>query len=113
EAIRPAIPLLAAYALAYINIGIFWTNHHHMLATASRVNGRALWANLFLLFWLTLMPFVIRWIGEAGVTSHPVAAYGVVRVWAASGYLGLERELILAEGSESRIRAVVGSRAKE
>ena len=84
EAIRPAIPLLAAYALAYINIGIFWTNHHHMLATASRVNGRALWANLYLLFWLTLMPFVIRWIGEAGITPQPVAAYGVVKVLAAS-----------------------------
>ena len=113
QAIQPAIPLLVAYALAYINIGIFWTNHHHMLATASRVNGRALWANLFLLFWLTLMPFVIRWIGLAGVTAQPVAAYGVVTVLAASGYLWLERELIMAEGSESRIRAVVGSRTKE
>ena len=113
QATRPAIPLLVAYALAYINIGIFWTNHHHMLATASRVNGRALWANLFLLFWLTLMPFVIRWIGLAGVTSQPVAAYGVVTVLAASGYIWLERELILAEGTESRIRAVVGSRTKE
>ena len=113
QAIRPAIPLLVAYALAYINIGIFWTNHHHMLATASRVNGRALWANLFLLFWLTLMPFVIRWIGLAGVMSQPVAAYGVVTVLAASGYIWLERELILAEGTESRIRAVVGSRTKE
>ena len=113
QAIRPAIPLLVAYALAYINIGIFWTNHHHMLATASRVNGRALWANMFLLFWLTLMPFVIRWIGLAGVTSQPVAAYGIVTVLAASGYIWLERELILAEGTESRIRAVVGSRKKE
>jgi uncharacterized membrane protein len=113
EAIRPAIPLLVAYALAYINIGIFWTNHHHMLATASRVNGRALWANLFLLYWLTLMPFVIRWVGLAGVTPQPVAAYGAVTVAASFGYLWLERELILAEGTESRIRAVVGSRKKE
>jgi uncharacterized membrane protein len=113
HAIQPVIPLLAAYALAYINIGIFWTNHHHMLATASRVNGRALWANLFLLFWLTLMPFVIRWIGLAGVTPQPVAAYGAVTVMAAFGYIWLERELILAEGTESRIRAVVGSRQKE
>jgi uncharacterized membrane protein len=113
RAIQPVIPLLVAYALAYINIGIFWTNHHHMLATASRVNGRALWANLFLLFWLTLMPFVIRWIGLAGVTPQPVAAYGVVTVLAAFGYIWLERELILAEGTESRIRAVVGSRRKE
>ena len=113
QAVRPAIPLLVAYALAYINIGIFWTNHHHMLATASRVNGRALWANLFLFFWLTLMPFVIRWIGLAGFTPQPVAAYGVVTLMAAFGYMWLERELILAEGTESRIRAVVGSRRKE
>lgn len=113
EKIQPAIPLLIAYAMAFINIGIFWTNHHHMLATASRVNGRALWANLFLLFWLTLMPFVIRWVGFAGVTAEPVAAYGVVTVMAAFAYIWLERELILAEGTESRIRAVVGSRTKE
>jgi len=113
QALQPVIPLLVAYALAFINIGIFWTNHHHMLATASRVNGRALWANLFLLFWLTLMPFVIRWIGLAGVTPKPVAAYGAVTVMAAFGYIWLERELILAEGTESRIRAVVGSRKKE
>ncbi len=113
QAIQPVIPLLVAYAMAFINIGIFWTNHHHMLATASRVNGPALWANLFLLFWLTLMPFVIRWIGLAGVTPQPVAAYGVVTVMAAFAYIWLERELILAEGTESRIRAVVGSRTKE
>jgi uncharacterized membrane protein len=113
NAIQPVIPLLVAYALAYINIGVFWTNHHHMLATASRVNGSALWANLFLLFWLTLMPFVIRWIGLAGVTAQPVAAYGAVTVMAAFGYIWLERELIRAEGTESRIRRAVGSRRKE
>jgi uncharacterized membrane protein len=113
QAIRPAIPLLVTYALAYINIGIFWTNHHHMLATASRVNGAALWANLFLMFWLTLMPFVIRWMGIAGITAAPLSAYGVTCILAAAGYIWLERELILAEGTESRIRAVVGSRKKE
>lgn len=113
DAIKPAIPLLAAYPLAFVNIGIFWTNHHHMLSTATRVNGRALWANFFLLFWLTLVPFVIRWIGLAGITPQPVAAYGIVMIMAAIGYLWLERELILAEGTESRIRAVVGPRKKE
>lgn len=113
EEIEPVIPLLAAYTLAFINIGIFWTNHHHMLAAARRANGRALWANLFLLYWLTLIPFVIRWIGLAGFTPQPVAAYGVVTVMAAFGYIWLERELILAEGAESQIRAVVGSRKKE
>ncbi len=113
QAIAPAIPLLITYALAFVNIGIFWTNHHHMLATASQVNGRALWANLFLLYWLTLMPFVIRWMSVAGITAEPVAAYGIVCIMAAFGYIWLERELILAEGTGSRIREVVGSRNKE
>jgi uncharacterized membrane protein len=113
DALEPVIPLLVAYALAFINLGIFWTNHHHMLATAGRVSGRALWANLFLLFWLTLVPFVIRWIGLTGFEPLPVASYGAVIVMAALGYLILERELIIAEGTESRIRAVVGSRKKE
>jgi uncharacterized membrane protein len=112
-AIKPALPLLGAYALAFVNIGIFWTNHHHLLQTARRVNGPALWANLFLLFWLTLMPFVIRWIGEAGITALPVAAYGADLIMAAFAYLLLERALIAAEGPESRIRAAVGSRTKE
>jgi len=112
-AFKPIIAPLLTYALAFVNIGIFWTNHHHMMATASRVSGLALWANLFLLFWLTLMPFVIRWIGVSGLTAQPVAGYGGVTVMAAVGYLWLERELILAEGTGSRIRAVVGSRKKE
>jgi uncharacterized membrane protein len=113
EAVKPALPLLGAYALAFVNIGIFWTNHHHMLQTARKVNGRVLWANLFLLFWLTLVPFVIRWIGEAGIKALPVATYGAVLVMAAFGYLILERELIAAEGSESKILKAVGSRVKE
>lgn len=113
EEIEPVAPQLAAYALAFTNIGIFWTNHHHMLAVARRASGRALWANLFLLYWLTLIPFVIRWIGVAGFTPQPVAAYGAVTMMAATGYIWLERELIQAEGAESRIRAVVGSRRKE
>ena len=113
QAVRPIMPLIATYALAYVNIGIFWTNHHHMLATATRVNGRALWANLFLLFWLTLMPFVIRWMSVAGITAPPLSAYGFVCILAAVGYIWLERELILAEGTESLIRKVVGSRWKE
>lgn len=113
EEIEPVMQQLGAYALAFVNIGIFWTNHHHMLAAARRASGRALWANMFLLYWLSLIPFVIRWIGVAGFTPQPVAAYGAVTVMAAFGYIWLERELILAEGAESRIRAVVGSRKKE
>jgi len=66
EAIKPVLPLLGAYALSFVNVGIFWSNHHHMLQSARRVNGAVLWANLGLLFWLSLVPFVIRWIDEAG-----------------------------------------------
>ena len=69
--------------LSYVNVGIFWNNHHHMLHATERVDGRVLWANLGLLFWLTLVPFVIRWIDEAGFTTAPVAAYGVVLAGAA------------------------------
>jgi len=113
EAIRPALPLLGAYALSFVNIGIFWTNHHHMLQSAARVDGRVLWANLFLLFWLSLVPFLIRWIGEAGISALPVAAYGAVLIMASLAYLLLERTLMAAEGEGSKVEAAVGSRRKE
>ena len=86
--------------LSYINVGIFWNNHHHMLHVTERVDGRVLWANLGLLFWLSLVPFVIRWIDEAGFTTAPVAAYGVVLAGAAIGYLILERTIIAVNGAE-------------
>lgn len=112
-ALMPALPLLAAYALSFVNVGIFWSNHHHMLQSVKRVNGAVLWANLGLLFWLSLIPFVIRWIDEGGITAWPVAAYGFVLVMAALSYLVLERALIAAEGEESGVGAAVGSRFKE
>ena len=113
EAVKPVLPILGAYALSFVNVGIFWSNHHHMLQSVRRVNGAVLWANLFLLFSLSLVPFVIRWIDEAGVTAWPVATYGAVLVIAAIGYLLLERALIAAEGEESKVRDAVGSRFKE
>lgn len=113
EAIRPALPLLGAYALSFVNIGIFWTNHHHMMQLAGKVDGRVLWANLFLLFWLSLVPFVIRWIGEAGISALPVAAYGAILIMASLAYLQLERTLMAAEGEGSKVAAAVGSRLKE
>jgi len=72
--LRPLLPLLGAYLLAFINVGIFWSNHHHMMHAARKVDGAVLWANLALLFCLSLVPFVIRWIGEEGITALPVAA---------------------------------------
>jgi uncharacterized membrane protein len=113
EALKPVLPLLAVYALSFINVGIFWSNHHHMMQSVSRVNGAVLWANLALLFWLSLIPFVIRWIDEAAMTPWPVAAYGFVLVAAAIAYIILERTLIRAEGDDSKLSLAVGSKLKE
>jgi uncharacterized membrane protein len=112
-ALRPDITLFGAYALSFVNVGIYWNNHHHMMQTARRVDGRVLWANLFLLFWLSLFPFLIRWIGEAGVTALPVAAFGVILLLAGLAYYLLERALIDAEGDTSKIAKAVGSKTKE
>ena len=106
-------PFLGIYALSFVNVGIFWNNHHHMMQAARTVDGRVLWANLALLFWLSLVPYEIRWMGEAGIVDWPVAAYGGVLMMAAVSYLLLERALIAAEGGQSRVRVATGSRWKE
>jgi uncharacterized membrane protein len=113
EAVRAVLPLLGIYALSFVNIGIYWNNHHHMLQSVKHIDGRVLWANLLLLFWLSLLPLLIRWVGEAGVTTMPVAAFGVDLVLAAFSYVVLERALIAAEGEESKIAKAVGSKTKE
>jgi len=110
---RPDLTLFGAYALSFVNVGIYWNNHHHMLQSARRVDGRALWANLFLLFWLSLFPLLIRWIGEAGISALPVAAFGVVLLLAGFAYYLLERALIAAEGGDSQIAEAVGGKTKE
>jgi uncharacterized membrane protein len=102
------LPIFLAYVLSYVNVGIFWNNHHHMLHAAERVDGRVLWANLFLLFWLTLVPFVIRWIDEAGITALPTAAYGFVLAMAAIGYSFLQRSIV-ARGKNPKLAAAIGS----
>ena len=112
-AVKPVLPLLIAYLLAFINVGIYWSNHHHMLQAAKRVNGQVLWANNALLFFLSLVPFLIRWIGEEGVHPLPVAAYGLILVLSAIGYFVLERALIGAEGDESKVKEAVGAKHKE
>jgi len=112
-ALRPVLPIFAAYALSFIYVGIYWNNHHHMMQSAKRVDGRVLWSNLFLLFWISLFPFVIRWVDERGITSFPVAAFGVVLFMAAIAYFVLERALIAAEGEDSAIARAVGSSLKE
>jgi uncharacterized membrane protein len=112
-AVKPVLPLLGAYLLSFINIGIFWNNHHHMLQSTRKVSGAVLWANLALLFWLTLIPLVIRWIDEAGMTPWPVASYGALMVFASIAYLVLEHALISAEGEGSVVKKAIGSRFKE
>ena len=96
-ALQAGLPIFLDYALSYVNVGIFWNNHHHMLHATERINGRVLWSNLFLLFWLSLIPFVIRWMDEAGITPLPTAAYGAVLVMAAIGYTMLQRAIIAAK----------------
>ncbi|MDE2137231.1 MAG: DUF1211 domain-containing protein [Gammaproteobacteria bacterium] len=107
-ALRADVPLLLAYVLSYVNVGIFWNNHHHMLHVTEKVNGRVLWANLALLFWLSLVPFVIRWIDEAGFLPAPVAAYGVVLACAAVSYTVLQAQIIAANGRDSRLAVATG-----
>ncbi|MCY7339757.1 MAG: TMEM175 family protein [Sphingomonas bacterium] len=116
QALAPLWPVLGAYALSFVNIGIFWNNHHHLMHLVRKVNGRVLWANLLLLFWLSLVPFVIRWIGEAHVSPAPVAAYGLVLTMAALSYWVLERAIIaadVAEEGEAPLELVVGSVVRE
>ena len=111
-AVQQGLPIFLTYVLSYINIGIFWTNHHHMLHATDRVDGRVLWANLFLLFWLSLIPFIIRWIDETGFKSLPVAAYGVVLAMAAIGYTVLQSAIIARNGRSSALATAVGSDLK-
>jgi uncharacterized membrane protein len=105
-------PVFLAYALSYINVGIFWNNHHHMLHVSEHIDGRVLWTNLFLLFWLTLVPFEVRWIDETHVAPLPTAAYGVVLFMAAVGYLALERALIAVNGPNSQLATAIGAEWK-
>jgi uncharacterized membrane protein len=107
-ALRADVPLLLTYVLSYVNVGIFWNNHHHMLHVTERVNGKVLWANLALLFWLSLVPFVIRWLDEAGFTALPTAAYGVVLACAAVCYTVLQRQIIAANGRDSHLALATG-----
>jgi uncharacterized membrane protein len=105
-------PTLAGYALSYVNVGIFWNNHHHMLHATRRINGTVLWMNLLLLFALSLVPFDIKWMGESGFAALPTAAYGVVLVMASASYGLLERAIIRADPANASLAEAVGSDRK-
>jgi uncharacterized membrane protein len=107
-ALQPLIPVLSSYLLSFIFLGIYWSNHHHLLHAVDRVDGRILWANLHLLFWLSLVPFVTAWMGENHFARVPVAIYGVVLLAASIAYYILTRALIALHGRTSTLAIAVG-----
>jgi uncharacterized membrane protein len=107
-ALRPLWPVVLSYTLSFVNLGIYWNNHHHMLHVTRRVNGAILWANLHLLFWLSLVPFTTGWMGENHFAPVPTAVYGVVLLLAALAYYILQRAIIRSQGPRSVLAAAVG-----
>jgi uncharacterized membrane protein len=107
-ALRPLLPVFLSYVLSFIYVGIYWSNHHHLFHAVRHVNGRILWANLHLLFWLSLIPFVTGWMGENHFAALPVALYGVVLLFAAIAYFILARVLISYHGGDSTLAKALG-----
>jgi len=106
--LRPLIPAILSYLLSFIFLGIYWSNHHHLLQAAEHVNGAVLWANLHLLFWLSLTPFVTNWMGENQFVSWPVALYGTVLLFAAVAYFILVQALLSLHGAKSTLAKALG-----
>jgi uncharacterized membrane protein len=111
-ALRPLAAEFATYVLSFMLLGIYWTNHHHLLQASERVNGTVLWANLHLLFWLSLVPFTTRWMGEQSFAPGPVVAYGAVLLGAALAWNVLSRLLVRLQGADSRLATALGSDRK-
>ena len=111
-ALRPLLPKFACYAVSFVFLAIYWNNHHHMLQATRHVDGRILWANVHLLFWLSLFPFATAWTGESHFAPVPVAAYGVVQLLAGCAYYILSRLLIRRHGEDSALARAVGSDRK-
>ena len=107
-ALRPLVPVLSSYVLSFVFLGIYWNNHHHLLQAARHVDGRVLWANTHLLFWLSLIPAVTHWMGETHFAPWPVAVYGVVMVLSGCAYFVLSRVLVACHGQESPLAHAVG-----
>ena len=108
EALTPLLPTFLVYVLSFIFVGIYWNNHHHMLHACSRVSGPILWANLHLLFWLSLVPFTTAWMGDNHFASAPSALYGLVLLMAAVAYVVLQQLIIRSQGPESLLREAIG-----
>ena len=112
EEIKPLLPVFLSYVLSFIYIGIYWNNHHHLMHTVQKVNGSILWANLHLLFWLSLIPFVTGWIGENHFSELPMALYGVVLLMAAIAYFILQSTILNVQGKNSMLAKAVGKDLK-
>jgi uncharacterized membrane protein len=110
--LKPLIPVVISYVLSFIYIGIYWNNHHHMMHTVKRVSGGILWANLHLLFWLSLVPFTTGWIGENHFDPIPMAMYGIVLLMAAIAYFLLQTQIIRTQGEHSLLAKAVGNDIK-
>jgi len=108
EVLVPLVPVFLGYVLSFVYVGIYWNNHHHLLHTLHQVSGAILWANLHLLFWLSLFPFATGWMGENHFAPLPTALYGVVLLMAAVAYFILQRIIIAAEGEQSVLRQAIG-----
>lgn len=110
--LEPLLSVMLSYILSYGFMGIYWSNHHHLLHTLHHVNGKILWANLHLLFWLSLIPFVTKWLGDQGLQPWPVALYGVVMFCCAAAYFLLVRMIICHQGKESALKKALGEDIK-
>jgi uncharacterized membrane protein len=110
--LQPLLPVFLAYVLSFVYVGIYWNNHHHMLHAATRVGGAVLWANLHLLFWLSLLPFVTGWMGENHFAAMPTAMYGCVLLMAAIAYWILQRSIITTEGKDAVLARAIGKDRK-
>jgi len=109
EALLPIVPTFLSYVLSFVYVGIYWNNHHHMLQASARISGRVLWANLLLLFWLSLFPFTTAWMGENHFSALPTALYGSVLLMAALSYWLLQHTIIFAEGPSSFLKGALGA----
>ena len=112
ESVRPLLPVFLTYVLSFIYVGIYWNNHHHMFQATERINGKILWANMHLLFWLSLIPFTTGWMGENHFAPLPTAVYGVVLLLAAVSYTILQTLIIAYQGEQSTLQEAVGKDRK-